>query len=65
MEQITLPHELLAEMEQAARIALSNLRDREEMRQACERMDRMREETKRKHGILDIGVRTIRELRDE
>jgi hypothetical protein len=35
------------------------------MRRACERMDRMREEVRNKHGILDIGVPAIRELRDE
>ncbi len=37
----------------------------EVMRRACERMDRMREEVRKKHGILDIGVSAIRELRDE
>ncbi len=35
------------------------------MRRACERMDRIREEIRAKHGILDIGVPAIRELRGE
>jgi hypothetical protein len=52
-------------MEEAARIAMSNVRDPEEMKKACERMDKMREDIKKKHGVLDIGVPAIRELRDE
>ena len=35
------------------------------MRKAAERMDRMREETYRLHGLLDIGVPAIREVRGE
>jgi hypothetical protein len=57
--------ELKAEMEEASRLATSNVRDPEIMRQACERMDRMREELRRKHGVLDIGVPAIREFRGE
>jgi hypothetical protein len=60
-----LSPQLKAEMEEAARLALSNVRDPEVMRQACERMDRMREELRRKHGVLDIGVPAIREFRGE
>jgi hypothetical protein len=56
--------EMLAKMEEAARIAMSNVRDPEAMRQAAEEMDRIREEIFKKHGILDIGVPAIRELRD-
>jgi hypothetical protein len=59
-----LPPEVMAELEEAARRALSGARDPEVMRRACERMDRMSEEVRRKHGILDIGVPAIRELRD-
>ena len=51
-------------MQEAARVAMSNVRDRGEMRKACQRIDAMREEIKRKHGILDIGEPAIRELRD-
>jgi hypothetical protein len=57
--------ELEAEFEVAARKAMSGERDPEAMRRAAERMDRMREETYRKHGLLDIGVPAIRELRGE
>jgi succinate dehydrogenase/fumarate reductase flavoprotein subunit len=65
MQQGSLPPELLAAMEEAARSAMSNVRNRADMEKACERMDKMREEIKKKHGILDIGVPAIRELRGE
>ena len=52
-------------MEEAARIAMSNVRDRAVMKKACEHMDKMREEIYQKHGLVDIGVPAIRELRDE
>ena len=52
-------------MEEAARIAMSNVRDPEVMRQACEEMDRISEEIRQKHGVLDIGMPAIRELRDD
>jgi len=39
-------------------------RDPEAVKAACERMDRMREEIRQKHGVLDIAVPSIRELRD-
>ena len=60
-----IPLELLAQMREAALKAKSPARDPEAMKKACERMDRMREEIKKNHGILDIGVPAIRELRDE
>jgi hypothetical protein len=64
-ENRSIPPEVMAELEEAARRALSGIRDPEAMRRACERMDRMREEVRKKHGILDIGVPAIRELRDQ
>ena len=57
--------ELEAEFQAAVRQAMSSRRDPEAMRRAAERMDRMREETYRQHGLLDIGVPAIRELRGE
>jgi hypothetical protein len=56
--------EIMAKMEEAVRIAMSPVRDREVMRRACEEMDRIREEIFQKHGLLDIGVPAIREFRD-
>jgi hypothetical protein len=57
--------ELEAEFQAAVRQAMSSTRDPEAMRRAAERMDRMREETYRRHGLLDIGVPAISELRGE
>ncbi|MCI0640302.1 MAG: hypothetical protein L0Y72_12650 [Gemmataceae bacterium] len=60
----TLPPELMAELQEAADRAARGVRDPAIMRQACESMDRLREEIRKKNGILDIGVPAIRELRD-
>ena len=57
--------ELQAEFQAAVRQAMSSRRDPEAMRRAAERMDRMREETFREHGLLDLGVPAIRELRGD
>lgn len=57
--------ELRAEFEDAVRRAMSGQRDPEAMRKACEHMDRVREEIRRQHGVQDIGVDLIRELRGE
>jgi hypothetical protein len=59
-----IPAALLAEMKEAARVVMTKVRDPEAMRRACEEMDRISEEIRRKHGVLDIGVPAIRELRD-
>ena len=57
--------ELEAEFQAAVRQAMSSKRDPEVMRRASERIDRLREETYCQHGLLDIGVPAIRELRGE
>lgn len=59
-----IPPEVMANLQEAAQRAAQGVRDSEAMRLACERMDRMREETFRKHGLLDIGVPAVRELRE-
>lgn len=58
------PPEVRAEMEEAIRRVMAGVRDPEAMRRACERMDRLREENRKKFGEADIGVQIIRELRD-
>jgi hypothetical protein len=60
-----IPAELMAEMQKAADRAAKGIRDPEEAKRARENMDRVREEIRNEHGILDIGVPAIRELRDE
>ncbi len=57
--------ELLAAMEEAGRIALSNVRDAEVMRQAAERMDRRREQLRQEQGEMNIAVELVRAVRDE
>jgi hypothetical protein len=59
-----IPPDVMAELQAAAERAARGLRDPEEVRQACEEMDRIREEIRRQHGVLDIGVPAIRELRE-
>ncbi len=60
-----IPPEVLADLEEAARYAASGVRDPEIMRQACESMDRMREELRGKYGEMNVAVDLIREIRDE
>ena len=48
-----------------AKLMRGEPRDPEAVRRACERMDRMREETFQRVGLLDIAVPFIRELRDQ
>jgi hypothetical protein len=57
--------ELQGEFEAAVQQASSAKRDPEAIRRAVERIDRMRAETYRRHGVLDVGVPAIRELRGE
>jgi hypothetical protein len=64
-EHEPMPDDLLADLKAAARYAAAGVRDREVMRRAAERMDRMREECQQKHGILDVAAELIREIRDE
>ena len=61
----SIPSEIDTELQEAIRGAMSGVRDPEEMRKACERMDRMREEVRKREGVLDIAVPAIRELRGE
>jgi hypothetical protein len=56
--------EFMAELQVAADRAAKGVRNPIAMRQASDDMDRIREEIRREHGILDIGVPAIRELRD-
>jgi len=59
-----IPAEVIANLQAAARRAASGAHDAEEIRKACENMDRIREQVYREQGILDIGIPAIRELRD-
>jgi hypothetical protein len=63
-EASLIPPELMTELQEAADKAAKGIRDPEEARKACEEMDRISEEIRQRHGVLDIGVPAIRELRD-
>jgi DNA-directed RNA polymerase subunit F len=64
VEKTWIPPELMAELQQAAENAAKGISDPEEAKKACEEMDQIREQIRARHGILDIGVPAIRELRD-
>lgn len=53
--------EAMARMQEAADKAARGIRDPEAMRKACESMDKISEEVRRRHGVLDIGTPAIRE----
>jgi hypothetical protein len=59
-----LSAEIVADLEAAASRAAGGARDADSMSRACQRMDRVREEILRRHGVVDIGMSAIRELRD-
>ena len=59
-----LSAEIMAQMQEAAGQAMSNVRDREAMKAACAEMDRISEEIRKKHGVLDLGGPAIRQLRE-
>ncbi len=63
-EKALIPAELMADLQEAADKAARGVHDPEDRRKAREEMDRIREEIRTTHGILDIGVPAIRELRD-
>jgi len=47
-----------------AKLVKHEPRDPEAVRLACERMDQMSEEIRKRVGVVDIAVPAIRELRD-
>ena len=59
-----IPADLMAELQAAADRAATGVRDPEAMRRASADTDRIREEIRRQHGVLDVGGPAIRELRD-
>jgi hypothetical protein len=60
----TIPPELMAELQERAERAARGHIDPETRRMARERMDRMREEFRRRHGEVNLAVELIREARD-
>ena len=61
-----IPAEVLADLEQVClQSELGVVRDLELLRRVYERSAKTRAETLRAHGVQDIGVDIIRELRDD
>jgi hypothetical protein len=61
----TIAPETLTEMQQRAARSAGGVRDPEDARRACERMDRMREELRQRIGETEIAVELIREARNQ
>jgi hypothetical protein len=61
----TIPPELMAELQQRAERVVRGIIDPEARMKARERMDRMREEFRRRHGEVNLAVELIREARDD
>ena len=57
--------ELVQRLQDRLERVAKGIRDPEEMRQACENMDRMREELRRRIGIVNVAVDLIRDARDQ
>jgi hypothetical protein len=59
-----IPAEVMAKLQAAADRLARGERDPEEAKQSALRMDRMREENRRRFGVQNIGVDIIRQMRD-
>lgn len=59
----SVPAQLQAEFEEAVRDLLAGVRRPDKIREACERMDRMREANRLQFGEQDIAVSLVRETR--
>jgi hypothetical protein len=60
-----IPSDLLADTQAIIdHLASGKLLDPEITRRVRDRAERIREEIRQQHGVLDIGVPAIRELRD-
>ena len=60
----SIPPDVMAELQAAADRLARGERDLEAAKQSALRMDRMREENRRRYGVQNIGVDIIRQLRD-
>lgn len=61
-----IPPEILADLEEVCRqAAAGGVRDPELLRRVYERSAKVRQEILDKHGVLDVAVDILREIRDE
>ncbi len=64
-ETTCIPAELHAQLQEALANLAGGIRDPEKARQACEHMDRAREENRKLFGEQDIAVELIRQTRNQ
>jgi hypothetical protein len=64
LKSSAIPPELMAELQERAERASRGVVDPDARRIARERMDRMREEFRRRHGEVNLAVELIREARE-
>ena len=64
LKSSAIPPELMAELQERHERAARGVIDPEARRIARERMDRMREEFRRRHGEVNLAVELIREARE-
>jgi succinate dehydrogenase/fumarate reductase flavoprotein subunit len=60
-----IPKEIKTQLQQTLDDLVKGIRRRDKMKEACERMDRMREENRKLFGEQDIAVELIRQTRDQ
>ena len=56
--------ETTTEIHEAIERAKKGVRDPDEMRKACEGMDRIREDVKQRVGVVEVAVDLVREARE-
>ena len=59
-----IPEEIKAQLQETLDDLVKGVRRPDKMKAACERMDRMREENRKRFGEQNIAVDLIRETRD-
>ena len=59
-----IPPEVMADLERAVELVMTGQRDPEFERRIHAQAEKITQEIFEKHGVLDIGVPAIRELRD-
>jgi hypothetical protein len=64
MEAANLPADVLADMQRAIELAMTGKQDPEFATRVQRAGKRIRDEVFHKHGLLDIAVSAVRELRD-
>ena len=65
-EPTKIPSEILADLEEVCQqAAAGGVRDPDLLRRVKERSAQVRQELLRKHGLLNVAVDLVREVRDE